>query len=423
MKKKPLINYDVIIIGAGPAGLYFAKELGKEFKVLVVEKKKNICHNKFWVSWKENVLRNNISDCVRYIAPKGHFRYHKNPDIKFTDAFCWIINPQKVMSKWLKEMPKKVSFLFKTEFIGYKIKGEKVRVITNKKSFDSKLLIDASGFESKIARKKRNIIERLICSNYAAEVEGLNLGKEAIVLGILYHRHPPVFYEYFPLKKNRAILEICVYSQKAIETQVLKKDFALHLKRLQRFNLWNAKKKDNKIVRVKPLKYLGGYLPLNKIKSRAFDRVLLVGDAGSWPPRLSGGGFNAILSHGRAGADKLVKLIKFDQLDKESLNGVIEISALEKKNREIQDILAYFICRASACQLKRLFKVLQNLPGGIVSNFIRLEMTDRQIAKTLKALGEEFTLLEFAKIIPFGLRPSTIKGFWVLLRSFIRGRI
>lgn len=46
-------SYDVIIIGAGPAGLLLSKELSKKYSVLVLEKNKVGDTNKNWLTYED----------------------------------------------------------------------------------------------------------------------------------------------------------------------------------------------------------------------------------------------------------------------------------------------------------------------------------------------------------------------------------
>ena len=61
-------SFDVIIVGAGPAGLLLAKELSKKHKVIILEKNKIGDTNKSWVSYKD-ILTEEIHNLI--------FKHHK----------------------------------------------------------------------------------------------------------------------------------------------------------------------------------------------------------------------------------------------------------------------------------------------------------------------------------------------------------
>jgi flavin-dependent dehydrogenase len=404
-------QYDVVIAGANPAGLYFAKELAPHFSVLAIEKRKNLKTKKFWVSWEKNVKDNKLEDCVVNVAPAGHFSFYNGKDIKFHDALCWVLDSQKVISKWQKEFEKNGTLALGTTFLNYKDFGSHLLVKTNKGFISTRLLIDAMGRHSHLAGRSGNLVEKLICSNLAGIYTNVeHLGRDAIVFAVMYPSRPRVYFEYFPISRKRGILEIFYFAKKQYSEQKMKDDLNKHIELLSKGN-----KKKPKLIS----KHMG-YIAMNKIKKSAFNRVLLVGDAGGWPPRSTGAGFNEILHHGKEVCNRLKKLLKVDCLSQEDLTKVLIYTPLEIKNREIQEIIGYFIRNARDSEVGRVFKVLKKLPPDIVPNFIRLELTNEQIRKTLRALAEEFSLWDFIKAVPKGSKFISLKHFWTLLIDFYR---
>lgn len=410
VSEKP--QFDVIIIGAGPAGLFFAKELGAKFKVLVLEQNSTVISPKFWVSWKDNIQKNKLQSCVEYKSRYGHFSYFTGEDIRFNDSFCWVLNAKCVVQKWFKEAASVAQINLNEKFLKHTTDAKQVTITTTKGIYTSRMVIDASGYKAVLAKKSGNIEDSLICSNLAGIYSGVKkLKKEAVVFSVQYPSRPRVYFEYFPLSRGRAIVEIFYFSKKQVKERTMQKDLRKHLQILA---LQNGQ----------PLKLeqtLRGNIGLYKLKNKSLDRELYIGDAGGWPPRATGAGFNAILSYGTKACSQLSALLKADKLSAKQLDSIKFRSALQQKNRKIQSLFGYFVRNASNKQVSRLFSILKNAEPTLVPNFIKHQLSDAQISKTYSAFSKEFSLLEFISTIPGNRRLSSLKEFWALLKSVYKG--
>ena len=57
-------KYDIIIAGAGPAGMSAAVELSKHFKVLILEKQKPGTTQSTWYSYEDRAKKYQLEDAV-----------------------------------------------------------------------------------------------------------------------------------------------------------------------------------------------------------------------------------------------------------------------------------------------------------------------------------------------------------------------
>ena len=77
MKNKPNIksvnefDYDIIIAGAGPSGLSVAHDLSKDFKILLIDKRKIPYTTSAWYSYEDRVKKNNLDFYIIEIYPFG----------------------------------------------------------------------------------------------------------------------------------------------------------------------------------------------------------------------------------------------------------------------------------------------------------------------------------------------------------------
>jgi digeranylgeranylglycerophospholipid reductase len=149
--------YDVIIIGAGPAGCRTAELLavGKK-QVLVIEEHAKVgepvqCTGLISAhlldihpDLPKNIVQKRIKT-ARFFAPNG-------TNFSLSVKKPTLVVDRKKLDRWLAEKAKKacVSFKLGTKFIDFQVKKDKIIVKTNKGNFETKVLIGADGPLSKV---------------------------------------------------------------------------------------------------------------------------------------------------------------------------------------------------------------------------------------------------------------------------------
>jgi flavin-dependent dehydrogenase len=153
--------YDVIIIGAGPAGCRTAELLAKEKKVLVIEEHREIgvpvqCTGlvsskllEIHLDIPKGIIQNKIN-VARFFSPTGtKFELSVKKPVLVID--------RKKLDKWLAEKAKKsgVKFRFNTKFKKFKKLKDKIIVETNKGIFEANILIGADGPLSQVRKQAK----------------------------------------------------------------------------------------------------------------------------------------------------------------------------------------------------------------------------------------------------------------------------
>ncbi len=162
-------NYDIIIIGAGPAGCIAAYELANEFDVLLIEKgylPQNKPCGGLLCEESIDILKNweGVSDIL--ISPPfvtlGYIDFDSKTTIKTNRQF-WNTDRKRFSSWLLNRLPPKVTILSHTVLKDLNILDDRVEVVLNRRSnlrLKTRYLIGADGSTSAVRKAISNIPPR-----------------------------------------------------------------------------------------------------------------------------------------------------------------------------------------------------------------------------------------------------------------------
>ncbi|MFK5984174.1 MAG: FAD-dependent monooxygenase [Pseudomonadota bacterium] len=413
-------DFDVIIIGAGPAGLSVGSELSQQLKILIVDKKEQVsdCHRSWLVPdlCIEDGQAQEIISCAhngvtRFLTKTfggAHVSWQAN--LKY-----YFIDEHKVLPLWANKIEKSGSkILLNCYYQDSEVLKDKVKVQTSEGIFTTRLLIDASGYNSPI-RQKYSIEnpEYYWWSVYGVIVElpdGLdkmevgdymlwqtfadsNLDKEAS----LAHGRPILEYEI--LDENTAFVFVFYLQRKQVEQDLMHKEFNQILRD-------EASTRNFHNCTIKEWKY--GWYPLGGSNSQkiAQDRVAFIGDAACWTTPC-GWGFSYIVNNYKFYAQRLLENIQQEKLKKEQLSKIINLSVRSKSQLLMDQIATHFLANASSSLLDQFINMFT--PGGplgddgplLCEKLFTLTLDDNDVKTMLKAAIKYFDMKELMHIMPF----------------------
>ncbi|NIO22545.1 MAG: geranylgeranyl reductase family protein [Candidatus Aenigmarchaeota archaeon] len=313
MLENPEKEYDVIVVGIGPAGSSVARYCGeKGLKVLAVEKRQEIgvpvrCGEglskssleRMGIGLEKSWVAKMVKGAAAY-APNG-----KKITVDFKGPEGWVIE-RKMFDKYLAKLAAKggAKIITKTEVVGVERKGSEVNVKmrSGDRNFETtcKILVACDGVESRIARMmgmKTTLSLNDIASCVQFEMTNVKIDPDRIEMYFGKEIAPGGYAWVFPKGKETANVGIGVrkpFSKKhAIEYL---RDFVRKREGLR----------NGSVIEVNS----GGVPVGGLLEDMVSDNFLIVGDAAHQVNPIHGGGISESYIAGKIAGEVIVKAIK-----------------------------------------------------------------------------------------------------------------
>lgn len=426
--------YDVIILGAGPAGLSVASELSKSLKVLVFDKKESVdMTTKSWlipdmaisIGEADDILPFMKNGVERFLADtyqgidvqwQAHLKYH-------------FAKEHELLPYWGNMITQNGSDIFLNCWYQDSFITEKgVVVSTSMGDFKSKLLIDASGGHSPIRSKYALTEDWYWWSVCGAIVEFPNGLPEGMRVGdyqlwqtfrdtninpdeSLNHGRP--VWEYEILDENSAFVFIFYLGKYRVPYDDMDKVFMHVLREEESTSGFH----DTKVVELKHGWYPSGGPHSQQVTG---DRVAFIGSAGCWTSPC-GWGVSFIVANYKSYAHHVVDAVKNDQLTKKQLNKIIHLSKRAEYQVLLDQIATHFLSFATASQLNEFIKLFD--PNGkfgdtgplLCEKLFTLTISEKEAIHLLRAIIGTIGVKDLAHNIP--------KEDYILLLELLKDKV
>ena len=310
-------NYDVVIIGAGPAGLMAAKYLAEQNKkVIVVEKNKKIgpkvCAGGLTIKDFDLGIDKNL---VEFFYSKVKINFPGSEEyIEDDEPFIATVDREKLGKSMTKEAKKAGAKIVKNTEI---IKIDDKSVFSKKQKFDFKHLIGADGSGS-LLRKELGLgkKDRLVAFHY--KVPGSFKEMEIFFDEKLFGSG----YAWIFPHKNFTSIGCCEDPNRLVGSKELQKNF----------KKWTSSQPKLKNVDLNKSEYESWFINYD-YQGHEFGNKYLVGDAAGFASGLTGEGMYFAMLSGLDVAKKIVDA-KYKQ------EGIKEILKIKKKHETLLDALS-----------------------------------------------------------------------------------
>ncbi|MDW0137675.1 MAG: NAD(P)/FAD-dependent oxidoreductase [Nitrososphaeraceae archaeon] len=380
-----MTKYDILIVGGGPAGLSAAYSAArKNAKTLVLEKDDSIAQNirTSGVSWIDDMKRLAIPEKC-YNAIKNFRIISPSKDIVLrgkTPKSCVldVRSTYQYLATLAAREGAEISVRSEVQSVksnSNRISGVVANTTRGKMEIDSDLVIDASGFNSVVARRSglaRNWTRYGIGAEYECYCDDIDPETWILMVG---HKYSDAGYAWiFPISKQRVRIGTGVGRPESITDPIKKLNSIMESKIKPLDELRN----------IQPIEFHYGFIPNEgSRKSTIFDGLMLVGDSAGQANPLVLEGIRFAIEFGRVagevGANSLSKgctresLEQYEKFWKERVSSKIK-SSLKVQSRWLQ---------MNDDSWDREVEIIQQMTVEDFLDFIKAQFTTSRLMKLI----------------------------------------
>lgn len=380
-----MTKYDILIVGGGPAGLSAAYSAArKNAKTLVLEKDDSIAQNirTSGVSWIDDMKRLAIPEKC-YNAIKNFRIISPSKDIVLrgkTPKSCVldVRSTYQYLATLAAREGAEISVRSEVQSVksnSNRISGVVANTTRGKMEIDSNLVIDASGFNSVVARRSglaRNWTRYGIGAEYECYCDDIDPETWILMVG---HKYSDAGYAWiFPISKQRVRIGTGVGRPESITDPIKKLNSIMESKIKPLDELRN----------IQPIEFHYGFIPNEgSRKSTIFDGLMLVGDSAGQANPLVLEGIRFAIEFGRVagevGANSLSKgctkesLEQYEKFWKERVSSKIK-SSLKVQSRWLQ---------MNDDSWDREVEIIQQMTVEDFLDFIKAQFTTSRLMKLI----------------------------------------
>lgn len=310
-------SYDIIVVGSGPAGSSAAySAVSNDIKVAILEKEPCVANSvrTSGVTWIDDIKKFSIPEKFYNKIKNYSFHSHNNKIlIKGDTPFAAVLDVRKTYNFLAQRAVDRGADLFTNNNVTkVQLNKDQKLININQNKFTSKMVIDASGFRSVVARSLGLVKQWRVFgtgAEYESYAENIIPDTWSLMVGTKYS--PSGYAWIFPVNKHVVRIGVGI---------------------TRPYSVINPINQLNKIIKNKvgPIKDLGKINPIElhyglipndgPIRNTAYDNVLLVGDSAGYSNPLVLEGIRYAIKFGLIAGDIASKAIAAENYSKNFLS-------------------------------------------------------------------------------------------------------
>ena len=368
---------EILIVGGGPAGLLAASYLAERHTVALIERGMLGETTKYWLTTLRRLEKHTLQDCVFYKPPSMLVGTFLGGRLE-TSGDMVVVNDQLLMSR-LVERCKRLGVLFAEHcsLLNLKWTDDRILVETTRKSYTTRLVVDASGARSPIATSFRLHNLYGFFSVYGALLRNITLSSgNAILAHVERLGDPPPIIEVFPTSKDAAYCSVFIYSKLLKPPQDLKALFEDHCSK----NGFFTTSDQTEVVAPKM-----GAIPIGSIRRHHLAGIVPVGEAGLVQPPLLGSAFNEVLEYCEEVCAHITRVLGRSAGVPTRPNFTYPL--LKRAQDRLQLSLIRILLDGNVEAFDRFVHAMAKLPSETIYNLCFGKLTWGQVAATVRAMA------------------------------------
>jgi flavin-dependent dehydrogenase len=365
-------TYDVVIVGAGIAGLMLGRYLSQDFSVLVIEQGAASPY-KTWCTRRDYMEQNGLQ---KYISTKFHSYFisaNNGQRVHMSDPTLCSVDCRALTAGLAKEIKDNGGAIkHHTHFTSYRKDGDSLEVHTNQTELKirCRLLVDCAGWQSVLAHKHHIYKHRLFHNTYGQICRtSLSVNESVLLSG--YPSPKPnhmFFFEALPVSKDETVTYTFTTTYRPVSPKLFRKK--------NHQNITDLGRVDGVDLKYGESSFPEGIIPLAAMRNRSLDNLLFFGDSGGTTPRLSGCGFSEVLRLAQPTAEHLGHCLTTNQLKARNL--VMRPSQLDKLNAAVQAVFGNFMAVISLQDFQHMVYIMLTSFGSEIANGLLFNRLTRE---------------------------------------------
>ncbi len=354
-------KYEIIILGAGIAGLLLASELSKQHKVLIIDNNSEIPKDKYWLTSERSALVNSeLTSLIDSYIPHMDFLAYDDTVCRVTGRFpLW--DGDRLLNYFVENIKSNGGeFKFGLRFYSLKYTNQKVCINVGNKSLTAKLIIDCMGYNSPIAAA---LTRNRITGYYFLYGRRLRMVRKfhPIALQNVIMERNPAYLEVFPTESGLAHAAIILPINSLEQTRNIKSDFDFIIK--------NSYLRDYVQFPSESTLSYGGIIPVGLPYKNSLDNIFFFGEAALLNPAASGTCLTRMLYHYKKTSEALSHLVKTNSLRKRDFKNS-SIEYLSNFNLKLQLLVYKDILSWNSEQFKKFVDRLSRVENDTIADLI-----------------------------------------------------